>query len=53
MAGLFAWINRTALSGTYFIIAARQDGPSLHIEEPQPTLYQKHNVILCCTYISL
>ena len=41
MTGLFACINRTALSGTYFIIAARQEGPNLHIEKPQPTPYQK------------
>ena len=40
-SGLFAWISQTALSRTYFIIAAIQDEPSLHIEEPQPTPYQK------------
>ena len=39
-SGLFAWISQTTLSRTYFIIAAIQDGPSLHIEEPQPTPYQ-------------
>ena len=33
-SGLFAWISQTALSRTYFIIAAIQYGPSLHIEEP-------------------
>ena len=41
MTGLFAWISQTALSRIYFIIAAMQDGPSLHMEEPQPTPYQK------------
>ena len=40
-SGLFAWISQTALSRTYFIIAAIQDGHSLHIEETQPTPYQK------------
>ena len=40
-SGLFAWISQTAFSRTYFIIAAMQDGPSLQIEEPQPTPYQK------------
>ena len=43
-SGLFAWISQTALSRTYclgFNIAAMQDGPSLHIEEPQPTPYTK------------
>ena len=42
-SGLFAWISQTALSRTYMyvIIAAMQDGPSLHIEEPQPIPYQK------------
>ena len=43
---LFTWINQTALSHTYFIIAAMQDGPSLHIEEPQPTPYQKAQLYL-------
>ena len=40
-SGLFAWISQTALSRTYVIIAAMQDGPSLHIEDPQPLPYQK------------
>ena len=40
-SGLFAWISQTVLSRTYFIIAAIKDGPSLHIEEPQPTPCQK------------
>ena len=40
-SGLFSWISQVALSRTYFIIAARQDGPSLNIEEPQPTPHQK------------
>ena len=40
-SGLFAWISQTALSRIYFIIAAIQHGHSLHIEEPQPTPYQK------------
>ena len=52
MTGLFAWISQTALSRTYFIIAAIQDGPSLYIEEPQPTPYQKGRILLFVVHIS-
>ena len=51
-SGLFAWISQTALSQTYFIIAAIQDGPSLHIEEPQPTPCQKAHCYFFVVHIS-
>ena len=55
-SGMFSWISQTALSQIYFIIAAMQDGPSMHIEEPQPTPYQKaqfYSPILFLNYFGL
>ena len=52
-SGLFAWISQTALSQTYVIIAAMQDGPSLHIEEPQPTPYQKAQLYLFVVHVHI